>query len=79
MACLVSGDADSYNPVLSADGSFVAFVSFASNLFPPFALNFSAINRSNVYLFDNRPGATHGAIAILSDHDSSGTTAARSM
>src|SRR5262249_30189180 len=70
----VSGDANSYTPVISADGSFVVFVSVASNLFPPFALNFSAINRSNVYLFDNRPGATHGDLAILSDHDSTGTT-----
>ncbi|NND98774.1 MAG: hypothetical protein HKN47_15750, partial [Pirellulaceae bacterium] len=50
---VTQGDTNSFNPSISADGHFVAFESFASNLVPG-----DTNNRGDVFVFDRQIGTT---------------------
>jgi Tol biopolymer transport system component len=53
-------------PVISADGKWVAFISDDSNLV---ANENPGGGANQIFLFDNRPGPTHGTVSLVS-HDS---------
>src|SRR5205085_4203601 len=62
-----------YNPgapvVISPDGNWIVFVSRATNLVPGQHTPAPFIDPAyidNVFLYDNRPGPTHGTIKLVS-------------
>jgi Tol biopolymer transport system component len=54
-------------PVISADGSFIAFTSLDVNLVPgeSFESGGQVIGYNFIYLFDNRPGPTFGKVTLV--------------
>jgi hypothetical protein len=55
-------------PVISADGNLIAFASLDLNLVPgeSFPSGGRVSGYQFIYLFDNRPGTTHGAVTLVS-------------
>jgi hypothetical protein len=70
-----SANAASFNPVISPDGSFVAFVSYATNLVPSQQPPLSVTPYTNVFVYDNRPGSG-GTIRLVSGLNGSATASA---
>jgi hypothetical protein len=70
-----SANAASFNPVVSPDGSFVAFVSFATNLVPGQQPPVSVTPYTNVFVYDNRPGSG-GTVRLVSGVNGSPTATA---
>jgi len=66
-----SGNASSSDPVISADGSFVAFVSYATDLIT----GQRSTAFSNVFVYDNQAGGG-GAVRLISGIDGSPTDSA---
>ena len=65
-----SGDSDSFAPQINADGSFVTFISLASNLISGFSLAPSGFRVENLYLFSSASAAN-----TLVSHDGENTRA----
>jgi hypothetical protein len=67
-----SPTASSLNPVISADGSTVAFVSFATDLVPGQQAQPSGSSYTNVFVYS----VASGAVSLASGHDGSATQTA---
>jgi hypothetical protein len=70
-----SANAACFDPVVSPDGSFVAFVSFATDLVPGQQPPVSATPYTNVFVYDNRPGSG-GTVRLVSGINGSPTATA---